>query len=225
MNVKKLAGERAAEYVKDGMTVGLGTGSTAYWAIVRIGERVREGLEIKAIATSGQSEQLALELGIPLTTFAETDVLDLTIDGADEVDDDGQLIKGGGGALLREKIVAAISRQLIIIVDETKRVRRLGAFPLPVEVLPFGVEATINHLKKLGADPVIRMAEGKPYVTDNGHWIADCRFGEIRNPRELQVALNQIPGVVENGLFVDMANKVIIGHGDGRVREWDVNVG
>lgn len=225
MNVKKLAGERAAEYVKDGMTVGLGTGSTAYWAIVRIGERVREGLEIKAIATSGQSEQLALELGIPLTTFAETDVLDLTIDGADEVDDDGQLIKGGGGALLREKIVAAISRQLIIIVDETKRVRRLGAFPLPVEVLPFGVEATINHLKKLDADPVIRMAEGKPYVTDNGHWIADCRFGEIRNPRELQVALNQIPGVVENGLFVDMANKVIIGHGDGRVREWDVNVG
>lgn len=225
MNVKKLVGERAAEYVKDGMTVGLGTGSTAYWAIVRIGERVREGLEIKAIATSGQSEQLALELGIPLTTFAETDVLDLTIDGADEVDDDGQLIKGGGGALLREKIVAAISRQLIIIVDETKRVRRLGAFPLPVEVLPFGVEATINHLKKLGADPVIRMAEGKPYVTDNGHWIADCRFGEIRNPRELQVALNQIPGVVENGLFVDMANKVIIGHGDGRVREWDVNVG
>lgn len=225
MNVKKLVGERAAAHVQDGMTVGLGTGSTAYWAIVRIGERVREGLDIKAIATSRQSEQLALEWGIPLTTFAETATLDMTIDGADEVDDDGQLIKGGGGALLREKIVAAISRQFVIIADESKRVRHLGAFPLPVEVLPFGVEATLNHLRELGANPSIRMAGGKPYVTDNGNWIADCRIGEIQNPRDMQVVLNQIPGVVENGLFVDMASRIIVGYGDGRVEEWAVKEG
>lgn len=225
MNVKRLVGERAADYVKDGMAVGLGTGSTAYWAIVRIGERVREGLNIKAIATSRQSEQLALEWGIPLTSFAETSVLDMTIDGADEVDDDGQLIKGGGGALLREKIVAAISRQLIIIVDASKRVRRLGAFPLPVEVLPFGVEATLNHLKKLGANPVVRMSGDKPYVTDNGNWIADCHFGEIGNPGATHAALNQIPGVVENGLFVDMTSWVIIGNEEGGLQEWVVKPG
>ena len=145
MEAKRLAGEKAAEYVKDGMIVGLGTGSTAYYAIQKIGELVKQGLKIKAVATSTSSEQLARELGINLVTFAEVDSIDLTIDGADEVDPHWNLIKGGGGALLREKIVAAASKQLIVIVDESKVVAQLGKFPLPVEVVPFGFEQTSGN--------------------------------------------------------------------------------
>lgn len=219
MDSKRIAAERAVEYVKDGMIVGLGTGSTAYWAIQKIGQRVKEGLHIHAIATSAASEELARELGIPLLSFADIDTIDVTIDGADEVDSHWNLTKGGGGALLREKIVASASKELIIIVDESKIVKQLGAFPLPVEIIPFGYEMTIKKLQKLGAEPVLRKTGDHVYKTDNGNCIADCRFGKIANPKELNQALNLITGVVDNGLFVEMATHVIVGYMDGSVRE------
>jgi ribose 5-phosphate isomerase A len=219
MESKKIAAEKAVEFVKDGMIVGLGTGSTAYFAIQKLGQRVKEGLSIKAIATSNQSEELAIELGISLLPFAEIETIDLTIDGADEVDEEWNLIKGGGGALLREKIVASASKQLIIIVDESKLARRLGAFPLPVEIVQFGHELTIKKLRKLGADPVLRQAGHQPYLTDNGNFIVDCHFGQIAQANELHQTLNLIPGVVDNGLFIGMATHVIVGYQDGTVQE------
>lgn len=219
MESKKLAAEKAVEFVKDGMIVGLGTGSTAYFAIQKIGQKVKEGLSIRAIATSNQSEELAKELGIPLLPFAEIDEIDVTIDGADEVDANWNLIKGGGGALLREKIVAAATKQLIIIVDESKLVKKLGKFPLPVEIIPFGYEMTIRKLQKLGAEPVLRKAGDEVYVTDNGNYIADCHLGSIAQPEELHRMLNLIPGIVDNGLFIDMAAVVIAGNADGSVRQ------
>lgn len=219
MDSKKIAAEKAVEYIKDGMIVGLGTGSTAYWAIQKIGQLVNEGLSIKAIATSKQSEQLAIELGITLLPFAEITYIDVTIDGADEVDNDWNLIKGGGGALLREKIVASVSKQLIIIVDESKHVAQLGHFPLPVEVVPFGFEMTMVQLGRLGANPVLRMANDRTFITDNGNYIVDCHFDRIAQPKLLQHSLNHIPGVVENGLFVDMATQVIVGYSNGTVNQ------
>ncbi|WP_284238817.1 ribose-5-phosphate isomerase RpiA [Paenibacillus glycanilyticus] len=219
MESKRIAGEKAVEFVKDGMKVGLGTGSTAYWAIQAIGRRVKEeGLQVQAVATSVQSEELAKELGIPMMPFADVDMLDLTIDGADEVDPELHLIKGGGGALLREKIVAAASKQLIIIVDESKDVKQLGKFPLPVEIVPFAYELTVKKLKKLGCEPKLRMNGDQLYVTDNGNYIADCHFDAIANPVELHDTLNGIPGVVDNGLFIHMANLVIVGSADGSIR-------
>jgi ribose 5-phosphate isomerase A len=218
INLKKLAADRAVEWIEDGMTVGLGTGSTAYWAIHRIAERVKEGLNIRAAASSIRSEQLARELGIPFVSLDDIDRINLTIDGADEADDRLNLIKGGGGALLREKILAAASDRFIVIVDESKRVRTLGAFPLPVEIVPFGSRLTLNRLTALGGNPVVRTSDdGNRYVTDNGNWIADCRFGSIEDPERLQALLNEIPGVVDNGLFVGMASAVVIGKSDGSV--------
>ncbi|WP_141501192.1 ribose-5-phosphate isomerase RpiA [Paenibacillus luteus] len=219
MESKRVAAERAVEFVTDGMIVGLGTGSTAFWAIRKIGQRVKEGLKIQAIATSTASEKLARELGIPLLSFAEIDTIDVTIDGADEVDSNWNLTKGGGGALLREKIVASVSKELIIIVDESKIVEELGSFPLPVEIIPFGYEMTLKQLHKLGAEPLLRKTDDQIYKTDNGNFIADCHFGKIANPEELHQALNLIPGVVDNGLFVKLATHVIVGHKDGSVRE------
>jgi ribose 5-phosphate isomerase A len=216
-NLKKIAAEKAVEWVEDGMTVGLGTGSTAYWAIHRIAERVREGLSIRATASSIRSEELARELGIPLVSIDEIDRIDLTIDGADEADDRLNLIKGGGGALFREKVLAASSDRFVVIVDESKRVTTLGSFPLPVEIVPFGSRLTMNALKALGGNPAIRTDGDKPYVTDNGNWIADCRFGAIPDPATLSVQLNRIPGVVENGLFVGMASAVVVGTASGAV--------
>ncbi|MCM3629923.1 ribose-5-phosphate isomerase RpiA [Paenibacillus glycanilyticus] len=219
MESKRIAAEKAVEFVKEGMKVGLGTGSTAYWAIQAIGRRVKEeGLNIQAVATSVQSEQLAKEVGIPMMPFADVDVLDLTIDGADEVDPQLHLIKGGGGALLREKIVAAASKQLIIIVDESKDVKHLGKFPLPVEIVPFAFELTVKKLRKLGCEPKLRKNGEELYVTDNGNYIADCEFGVITDPEALHDDLNRIPGVVDNGLFIHMANLVIVGSADGSIR-------
>lgn len=217
LNMKKNAAERAVEWIEDGMTVGLGTGSTAYWAILRIGERVKEGLNIRAVASSIRSEQLAKEHGIPFVSLDDIDRIDLTIDGADEVDADLNLIKGGGGALLREKVLAAASDRFVVIVDETKLVRTLGEFPLPVEIVPFGSRLTLNRLAALGGHPVLREAEGKRYVTDNGNWIADCRFGRIAEPERLGAELNRIPGVVDNGLFTGMTTAVVAGKLDGGV--------
>ncbi len=222
MNSKKMVGEKAADLVEEGMTVGLGTGSTAHWAIRKLGERVKEGLGITAIATSKESESLAKELKIPLVSFGEIDQIDLTIDGADEVDPNLNLIKGGGGALLREKIIAAASEKVIIIVDETKLVKQFGAFPLPVEVVPFGVESTKAKVEKLGFTAKIRMTEeNNRFITDNGNLILDCAFDRIENPEKISQDLNGIPGVVENGLFIQLASTVYVGYGNGEIKSFD----
>jgi ribose 5-phosphate isomerase A len=218
VNGKKIAAGKAIEYIKDGMTLGLGTGSTAYWAIQGIGEMVKKGLTVRAIATSLQSESLALELGIPIVPFSEIDHLDITIDGADEVDEALNLIKGGGGALLREKIVASATRFYVIIVDESKLVKELGKFPLPVEVAPFGWELTFRRLAKLGGSPGMRMAGDKPFLTDNQHYILDCPFGLIQNPAQLHEQVSGITGVMEDGFFINMADIVVAGSPAGDTR-------
>ncbi|MBB3111136.1 ribose 5-phosphate isomerase A [Paenibacillus phyllosphaerae] len=220
MQAKQVAAVRAVQSIQEGMVVGLGTGSTAYYAIQEIGRRTAEGLQIKAVATSVQSENLAKELGIPLIPFAEVEVIDVTIDGADEVDGSWNLIKGGGGALLREKIVAAASKQLIIIVDESKAVGQLGKFPLPVEIVTFASELTLRKLEALGCKPVIRLtASNEPFITDNGNYTVDCHFDRIEDADQLNLALHAIPGVVDHGLFLHMATQVIVGYADGSARE------
>jgi ribose 5-phosphate isomerase A len=218
MDAKQAAAKKAVEFIQAGMNLGLGTGTTAYWAIQYIGARVKEGLEVKAIATSLHSQTLAKELGIPITSFADTGQLDITIDGADEVDENMQLIKGGGGALLREKIVAAATKFYIIIADEKKLVKNLGKFRLPVEVIPFGWELAANHLRNLGSEPILRDEKNAPFITDNGNYILDCAFGSIPSPESLHEKINNITGVVENGLFIDMADCVIAGNDEGKTR-------
>lgn len=219
MEAKRIAAERAVDYIHNGMIVGLGTGSTAYWAIQKLGSKVQNGLNIRAIATSSQSEELASKLGIQLISFSEIDEIDITIDGADEVNGDFCLIKGGGGALLREKIVAAATKEFIIVIDESKLVKNLGKFPLPIEIVKFGFEATIKKLYRLGCEPLIRKIEDKMYVTDNGNYIVDCNFSNIEDPENLHNKINLIPGVIDNGLFVDMTKKVIVGYQNGEVKE------
>jgi ribose 5-phosphate isomerase A len=216
MNAKQLAAEKAVSFLEDGMTVGLGTGTTAYWAIEKIGEKVnRENWKIRAIATSLRSEEQARSLGIPIFSFAEIGIIDVTIDGADEVDDQLHLIKGGGGALLREKIVATNSRQMIVVADQSKKVKNLGRFPLPVEVVLFGWQRTFEKLKALGCDPERRMNQGEPYITDNGNYIVDCAFGKIDDPALLHDQINAITGVVDNGLFIHIASKLVLGFENG----------
>jgi ribose 5-phosphate isomerase A len=215
MEAKRAAAEKAVEWLKDGMTVGLGTGSTVQPFIEAVGRKVAEGLSIKAVATSVRSEELARELGIPIVPFSDVAEIDITVDGADEVDPDWHLIKGGGGALLREKIVADSSTKLIVIVDESKLVRHLGKFPLPVEVVPFGFELTERKLRRLGCEPRLRMADTLRYKTDNGNYIMDCEFEPILQPVQLAERLGRIPGVVEHGLFVGMAAQIIVGRPDG----------
>lgn len=217
MNPKQLVGEKATEYIKDGMIVGLGTGSTAYFAIQKIGQLVKEGLKIKGVPTSKATEQLATELNIPLLPISEVSEIDVTIDGADEFDPNKQAIKGGGGALLREKIVASVSKFFIIIADESKRSEVLGSFPLPVEVTPFAWEVTQRQVDKFGCDSTLRMKDGKPFVTDNQNYILDCKFEKIENPADLAIQLNQIPGVVENGLFTNMAKLIVCNTADGEI--------
>ena len=218
INPKQIAGECAAGYVQSDTTVGLGTGSTAYYALKKLGERIAEGLSIRGVPTSQQSHDLAIEFGIPLTDFSAIEHIDLTIDGADEIDRDFNLTKGGGGALLREKIVAAATVREIIVGDESKMCQSLGAFPLPVEVTPFGWQATLGHLAALGCDPVLRMSAGKPFVTDNGGYILDCSFGaSINDPRSLENDLLDIAGVVEVGLFVGICDAVVMATSGGVV--------
>lgn len=219
MELKKLAAEKAVECVKDNMVVGLGTGSTAYWAIQKIGERIKEGLQIGAVATSTETEKLAREAGIPMLPFADIAAIDITIDGADEVDRNNNLVKGGGGALLREKLIAYHSKTYLIIVDESKLVERLGAFPLPVEILPFGQELTMKQLNKICSKAAIRQQNGLAFVTNNGNLIADLHFGAIANPGQLNEALRRIPGVLETGLFLhDMVNAVIVATKNGEIQ-------
>ena len=214
-SLKKLAGEKATEAIRDGMTIGLGTGSTVYFTIMRVGELVRDGLRVRAIPTSKQTEKLAIENGIELCTFADVQRLDLTIDGADELNPSLDLIKGGGGALLWEKLVAASSDRLIIVADESKCVETLGAFPLPVEIVPFAWQTTARRIEKLDIEPQMRMIGDKPFVTDNGNYILDCRCGAIDSPAELHNNLKVLTGVVETGLFISMAKTSIIAGSDG----------
>ncbi|HDR4423963.1 TPA: ribose 5-phosphate isomerase A [Bacillus cereus] len=216
MNLKQLAGEYAANFVKDGMTVGLGTGSTVYWTIQKLGERVKEGLSFQAVPTSKETENLAKQQSIPLISLNEMDILDLTIDGADEIDSNLQLIKGGGGALLREKIVASSSKELIIIADESKHVTHLGTFPLPVEITPFSWKQTEKKIHSLGCQTTLRLKNNETFITDNNNVIIDCVFPQsITNPANLHTQLKMITGVVETGLFVNMASKAIIGTENG----------
>lgn len=219
-NPKKMAGDRAAEYVANDMVVGLGTGSTAYFAIVRLAERISdEGLRIRCIATSERSATLARELAIPLTDFSAVLQVDVTIDGADEVDPAFNLIKGGGGALLREKFVASASETELIIVDESKLKQRLGAFPLPVEVVPFGWQLTRRRLEELGCEASFRSSDNGPFVTDNGNYIIDCSFGVIEEPSALEREIVGTCGVVECGIFAGLATRIIVGKSDGGLEE------
>ncbi|MCM3767632.1 ribose 5-phosphate isomerase A [Neobacillus niacini] len=213
--MKKAAGEKAAEYVEDGMVLGLGSGSTVYWLLKKLGERVQQGLTIKGIPSSIRTEGWAKEFNIPLTDFSEVPLLDLAIDGADEVDPDFNLTKGGGGSLLREKLVDIQAKQLIIIADESKLVGQLGEFPLPVEVVPFGWETTAERIAGLGCTPILRKKNGDIFITNNGNYILDCKFEAISNPKELHKQLKLVLGVVETGLFIDMTNTVIIAGQDG----------
>jgi ribose 5-phosphate isomerase A len=203
------------------MIIGLGTGSTAYYAVKKVGELVRDGLKIKAVPTSKETAELAAAEGINLVELADVEGLDLTIDGADEVDPDFNLIKGGGGALLREKIVASATDKLVIVVDESKLVEHLGAFPLPVEVTPFSWQYTQRMIEKFSCSSEIRRKDGEIFVTDNGNYILDCDFGQIEDPLKISVELNKLPGVVENGIFAEMAEIVVVGYNDGHIEVLD----
>lgn len=218
-NNKHIAAEEAVNYVKNGMTVGLGSGSTVNLMLHALGKRVKEGLQIRGIPSSIKTEKLAKELGIPLVDFSVTTQIDLAIDGADEIDESLNLIKGGGGSLVREKVVDACANELIIIADSSKLVSRLGSFPLPIEVLPFGFEVTAENIKKIGGIPKVRKKDHEIFISDNGNYILDCSFGTIEDPVHLHKTLIQMIGVVETGIFADMADKVIIAR-DGKVESY-----
>ncbi|WP_338453249.1 ribose-5-phosphate isomerase RpiA [Niallia oryzisoli] len=209
MNEKKIVGEKAVDFIKDGMVVGLGTGSTVYYTILKLGQLVKDGLSIQGIPSSIQTKELAQKLKIPLVSFKDINQIDVAIDGADEVDSDFNLIKGGGGALLREKIIASGAKNFIVVVTPSKMSKTLGSFPLPVEVVPFGYEMTAKHIKTLGGKPSLREISGTPFQTDNGNYILDCVFPNLSQPKEVETCLNLIPGVVENGLFTGMTDLVI----------------
>lgn len=220
---KRAAALAAIDHVKPGMKLGLGSGSTAKFFIDALAERVKAGLQVSCVSTSMATYKHAEALGIPHSSLTKMPVLDLTVDGADEIDDELTLIKGGGGALLREKIVAAASKRMIVIADASKRVKRLGKFPLPIEVLPFGMKPT--SMKIQGAaqwagckgSMVLRMNGDKPFVTENGNVIFDCAFGSIPEPPKLAAALSSIPGVIGFGLFIKLTSLAIIGTSKGVV--------
>ncbi|WP_425091864.1 ribose-5-phosphate isomerase RpiA [Tropicimonas sp. S265A] len=230
---KYVAAKRAVEFVEDGMRVGLGTGSTAAWMVRHLAETVdEEGMQITCVATSTRTADLARDLKLQVATLDEVKWLDLTIDGADEFDPQLNLIKGGGGALLQEKIVATASDRMIVITDTSKEVQKLGRFALPVEVIPFGwettktlIEETLINLSVAGRTSSLRMHQDRPFVTDEGNYIVDLDLQKIDNARQVSLVLNQIPGVVENGLFIDICDIVVIGKSDGTVELRDINNG
>jgi ribose 5-phosphate isomerase A len=230
---KFAAARRAVDLIEDGMRVGMGTGSTAAWMVRCLGERVRqEGLRLQGVPTSTRTADLARQVGIDVVSLDEAKWLDITIDGADEFDRELNLIKGGGGALLQEKIVATASDQMVVITDASKEVHHLGAFPLPVEVIPFGwqtsralIEELLESMDVLGRQTTLRLNGSQPYVTDEGNYIVDLHLNRIGNARQIALVLNQIPGVVENGLFIDICDMVIIGGSDGKVEIRDINDG
>lgn len=214
---KSIAAKEAVKHIESGQTIGLGTGSTAYFAIAEIGEMVKNGLEVKAIPTSQQTENQARSLGIDLVSIDDIDSIDVTIDGTDEFDKNLDLIKGGGGALLKEKMVANITKKQIIIADSSKKVDVLGVFMIPVEVLPFTINYVSKRISDFGGVGNIRMKEGNHFLTDEKNYIIDADFGAIENPYDISDKLNSIEGVVCNGLFLDLADMVIIGEGDQTV--------
>ena len=220
-SLKRRAAEAALDFVEDGMRLGLGSGSTAAHFVRLLGERVHAGLKVVGVPTSGRTEEIAREAGVPLTTLDETPELDLDIDGADEIGPSLALIKGGGGALLREKIVANASKRMIVVADSAKRVSELGAFPLPIEVVAFGMKATIRAIEKaageLGLEPVIalRSTGGAAFVTDNGNRVLDASFGRIPDPEALAERLAGIPGIVEHGLFLGLADLALVASPEG----------
>jgi ribose 5-phosphate isomerase A len=214
---KRRAAARALEFVRPGMRLGLGTGSTAAEFVRLLGPRVAGGLNVLCVATSTATAELAQSLAVPTTNLDELPELDLVVDGADEFDPQLRLIKGGGGALLREKIVAAASARMVVIADATKEVARLGRFPLPIEVDPFGLKSTRRHVLNLARAMSLpprlalrRSAEGHAFVTDGGHYILDCAFGSIPDPAALARSLATIPGVIEHGLFIGLASTIIV---------------
>ncbi len=216
-DLKRQAAARAVEQVRDGMKLGLGTGSTAKHFVELLGERVRAGLKVIGVPTSEATRADAERCAVPLTTLDQVDRLDLTVDGADEIDPNLELIKGGGGALLREKIVAAASDRMIVIADESKWVQTLGRFPLPIEVIPFGLGATRRAIEAVFAEngvsgqmDVRKAKDGHAFVTDGGHWIVDAHLGRIPDSPRLAAALNSIPGVVEHGLFIGLARTAVL---------------
>jgi ribose 5-phosphate isomerase A len=215
--MKQLACQCAAQEVHEGMVLGLGTGSTVYYFLHELGRMVREGVHMTGVPTSIQTTQLATQLAIPLTTLDDQPHLDLAVDGADEVDDQLNLVKGAGGALLREKIIAASAARFLVVVDESKIVTRLGErYPLPVEVVPFGHTPAMRAMEGLGARVTLRRGtNGQPWLSDNGNYILDCHFGPIADPVALQQELLAIPAVVESGLFLNMTDTVIVGHAEG----------
>jgi ribose 5-phosphate isomerase A len=215
--IKQLIAKQAAQLVQNNMTVGIGSGSTIYWLIMELGERVKNGLFFRAIPTSKKTAALAAQHNIPLAELNAVTSIDITIDGADEIDAHLQLIKGGGGALLQEKMVAAASRELLILADHSKLVQHLGKFPLPLEVIPFGWKQVQLHMQETyQVEAVLRLQDDQPFITDHGHYILDCPFQYIEQPDELTYELNNITGVVDNGLFVNMADLALIGFPDGK---------
>ncbi len=209
-NEKKMAALEAVKEIKDGMAVGLGTGSTAYYAIQAVGEMVKQGMKLQTVPTSEQTRQMCIELGIPMVDMNTIDTIDITIDGADEFTSNLELIKGGGGALLREKIVASITKKQVIITDSSKMVHLLGKFKVPVEVIPMAYSYVLRCLNAIGGIGLVRKKEGATYITDQGNYIIDADFGLIEDPAALDQKLNNIVGVVEHGLFIGMAHKVIM---------------
>jgi ribose 5-phosphate isomerase A len=221
--IKQKLGIYAADFIKQDMHIGLGTGTTVYYLLKELGKRKQQGLDFITVCTSLQTQKILDEEGISYVSLDDVERLQLTIDGADEADINGNLIKGGGGALLQEKIVAAASDELIIIIDEKKDVRTLGMFPLPVEVISFGwkqvqqkIEGTYNISTRL------RAKEGKTFITDHRHYILDCYFNSIPDPSQLNTQLHLMPGVVETGLFTNMATKIVVGYADGDIKARDV---
>jgi ribose 5-phosphate isomerase A len=213
---KRMAARRALEFVEDGMLLGLGSGTTSTMFIQELGERVKQGLRVRGIATSTASRQLAESLSIPIITFDDSPVLDLAVDGADEVGPGLALIKGGGGALLREKIVASASRKFIVIADSSKLVYQLGRFPLPVEVIQMALPVVARKLEALGLNPKLRCRpDGAKFITDEGNFILDCSCGEITDPAKTAADIRGIPGVVEHGLFLKMASFALIASDQG----------
>ena len=217
-DIKQKLGTFAADYVQQDMIIGLGTGTTVYWLLKELGKRKQQGLNFTAVCTSLQTQKILQEENIDYVSIDDVDALEFTIDGADEVDAKGNLIKGGGGALLQEKIVAAASKKLIIIVDEKKDVETLGKFPLPVEVISFGwkhvQQKIINNYK---IEVKLREKNNSNFITDHKHYILDCYFNQIKDPSQLNTDLHLMPGVVETGLFVQMASTVIVGSASGNI--------
>ena len=215
MDMKKMAGDKAAEYVKDGMVLGLGTGSTAFHLVNAVGELVKNGMKLKAIPTSKATEAQACELGIPLLTIDEVDHIDLAIDGVDEIDPQFSAIKGGGGALYREKVVATLADEVIWIMDESKLVDQIGAFHLPVEIAQYGSKQATKKMEEFGFHPVLRVKEGRTFVTDNGNFIADLHLGAGFDIEDVRQKLGTIVGVLEHGLFLNMCKRMVVGTKDG----------